>query len=152
MQQYDVRVSHVQSIQLLTVRRRDSQSQLATVVPAACGAVWKALRDRNLRGGRNVAIYWDGDITLDVGVEFEGPFVAEEMRATQTPAGLAASVVHFGPYRQLGAAHEAVRQWCQTHNYETVGANWEIYGHWQQEWDRDPSQIRTDVFHQVSVR
>jgi effector-binding domain-containing protein len=152
MPQYDVRVWEVQSIRLLTVPRRATPAQLATTVPEACGAVWNALRGQNQRGGRNVAIYWDGEVRLDAGVEFDGTFVSEECHVTQTPAGLAASVVHFGPYAQLGAAHDAVRQWCRANDYEAVGANWEIYGHWQAEWDRDPSQIRTDVYYQVSRR
>lgn len=30
----------------------------------------------------------------------------------------------------------------------TVGfPNWEVYGHWQDRWRDDPSQIRTDVFY-----
>jgi hypothetical protein len=31
-----------------------------------------------------------------------------------------------------------------------AGPNWEVYGHWQPEWDADPSLIRTDVFYQVT--
>jgi hypothetical protein len=25
--------------------------------------------------------------------------------------------------------------------------SWEIYGHWEESWNTDPSKIRTDVFH-----
>jgi hypothetical protein len=28
-----------------------------------------------------------------------------------------------------------------------AGPNWEVYGHWQDEWNSDPSKIRTDVFY-----
>jgi len=28
-----------------------------------------------------------------------------------------------------------------------AGPNWEIYGHWQSEWNTNPSQIRTDVYY-----
>jgi effector-binding domain-containing protein len=34
--------------------------------------------------------------------------------------------------------------------YRLTGPSWEIYGHWQPEWNSDPSQIRTDVFYQVT--
>jgi hypothetical protein len=30
---------------------------------------------------------------------------------------------------------------------QLAGPNWEIYGHWQNEWNKDPSQIRTDVYY-----
>jgi len=28
-----------------------------------------------------------------------------------------------------------------------AGANWELYGHWLDEWNSDPSKIRTDIFY-----
>jgi len=59
-------------------------------------------------------------------------------------------VVHFGPYQQLGVAHQAIRDWCSGHNLQLAGPNWEIYGHWQDDWNADPSQIRTDVFYQLA--
>ncbi len=33
-----------------------------------------------------------------------------------------------------------------------AGPNWEIYGHWQPEWNTDPLRIRTDVFYQVAPK
>jgi effector-binding domain-containing protein len=62
-----------------------------------------------------------------------------------TPAGTVASITHRGPYSELGAAHDAVRRWCEAHGHRLAGPSWEIYGHWRPEWDADPSVIRTDV-------
>ena len=56
-------------------------------------------------------------------------------------------MTHLGPYDGLGRAHEAIRQWCQAHGHRPAGPTWEIYGHWQPDWDHHPSRIRTDVFH-----
>ena len=28
-----------------------------------------------------------------------------------------------------------------------AGPNWEIYGHWQEDWNEDPAKIRTEVFY-----
>jgi predicted small metal-binding protein len=53
---------------------------------------------------------------------------------------------HFGHYSGLGAAHDPVRQWCRANNRQLAGPNWEIYGHWQSEWNANPSRIRTDVY------
>ena len=145
-----VQLKQVDSIPLAVVRRRARSSELATVVPQSCGMVWDYLRTQQLRGGRHVAVYLNGNIDLEVGVELATAFHegGDVVRST-TPRGLAATVVHLGPYQELGAAHEAIRMWCDTHGYRLTGPNWEIYGHWQPEWNTDPSQIRTDVFYQV---
>ena len=52
----------------------------------------------------------------------------------------------FGPYAPSGAAHEAVRQWCSAKNHRLAGPNWEVYGHWMDERNTNPSRIRTDVY------
>ena len=64
--------------------------------------------------------------------------------------GTVASVTHLGPYGGLGAAHQAIHDWCRANNHRTAGPSWEIYGHWKDEWNADPSQIRTDVFYLVA--
>mgnify|MGYP003581432567 CR=1 FL=1 len=103
---YDVQVSNVPSVPVVVVRRRVSQRELARVVPEACGAVWKAVPAQNLSAGRHVAVYLDGSISLEVGVECAGPFEAHgDFVASDTPGGLTASVTHLGPYGGLGAGH-----------------------------------------------
>jgi effector-binding domain-containing protein len=145
-----VRLTHVDAIPLAVVRRRARASELATVVPQCCGVVWDYLRTQRVRGGRHVAIYLNGNIDLEVGVELTTAFnEGSDVVRSATPRGLAATVVHLGPYQELGAAHEAIRTWCQSHSHRLAGPNWEIYGHWRPEWDTDPSRVRTDVFYQV---
>jgi len=117
-------------------------------VPQCCGLVWDAVRAQQAQGGRHVAIYWDGSIRLEVGVELYGSFTEDgEVVRSATPAGPVAWATHFGPYSGLGAAHDAIRRWCRTNNQGLAGPNWEIYGHWQSEWNTNPSQIRTDVYY-----
>ena len=139
------------SIPLAVVRRQVRQSELSRVVPECCGLVWNALRAQGVRGGRHVAVYWDGSIRVEIGVELLGAFVERDgVMRSATPEGLVASATHFGPYGTLGAAHDAVRDWCQTNNRQLAGPSWEIYGHWQPEWSADPSRIRTDIFYLVA--
>ncbi len=148
MTSYAIRVEQLSSVPLAVVRRQASASELARVVPECCGLVWHAVREQHSRGGRHVAIYWDGSIRLEVGVELNGPFTEQgEVVCSSTPAGAAASTIHFGPYSGLGAAHDAIRQWCRANDRRLSGPNWEIYGHWLREWDHDPSRIRTDVYY-----
>jgi hypothetical protein len=63
------------------------------------------------------------------------------------PPGPAASLAHFGPYHTLGNTHAAIRDWCAANGHHLAGPNWEVYGHWQADWDANPSRIRTDVFY-----
>jgi effector-binding domain-containing protein len=146
-----VQVAPTASIPLAVVRRQARSSELARIVPESCGLVWSFIRAQQLRGGRHVAVYWDGAMRLEVGVEMTESFAeGGDVVRSATPAGPAASVVHLGPYGQLGAAHQAIRDWCSAHNLKLAGPNWEIYGHWQDEWNADPSRIRTDVFYQLA--
>jgi effector-binding domain-containing protein len=146
-----VEVHTLDSIPLAVIRRQVTASALSRVVPECCGLVWNAMRAQQVPAGRHVAIYWDGTIRLEVGVEVHGPFAEQgDVVRSATPAGRVATVTHWGPYGGLGAAHAAIREWCKAHNHRLTGPNWEIYGHWQREWDANPSQIRTDVFYQCA--
>ena len=146
---YDVRLEQFGSRPLAVVRRRASLQELSRVVPDACGTVWNVVRAQKIVGaGRHVALYWDGVINLEVGVELDTPFAGHgEVVSSALPAGPVATTVHFGPYNRLHEAHEAIRQWCADHGYTPAGPNWEIYGHWTDECNSDSSKIRTDVFY-----
>jgi effector-binding domain-containing protein len=151
MPHYVVEMQDLPAIPVAVVRRRVEPAALSRVVPDCCGLVWNALRAQGVRGGRNVAIYWDGAINLEAGVELTGPFAQHgELVLSATPGGAVAHVAHLGPYGGLGAAHEAVREWSHDHHQRLAGPNWEIYGHWQDAWNADPSGIRTDVFYLVA--
>lgn len=151
MPHYTVHVQQRDSIPLAVIRSTARPSELSRLVPQQCGLVWNALRSQQIRGGRHVAVYWDAAIRLEVGVELSVPFIErDDVVRSATPAGIVASVVHIGPYDQLGAAHQAIHDWSKSANRRLAGPKWEIYDHWKQEWDNDPSQIRTDVFYLVS--
>jgi effector-binding domain-containing protein len=152
MSSYNVQLQQLESVPLAVIRRQVRASDLARVVAECCGLVWNAVRAQQTPAGRHVALYWDGSIRLEVGVEIGGPFVEQaDVVRSATPAGAVASTTHFGPYTGLGAAHDAVHQWCQAHDRRLAGPSWEIYGHWRREWDADPSRIRTDIYYLLSA-
>ena len=123
-------------------------ANLGPVIQQACGLVWNALRARQIRGGRHVAVYHDSVINLDVGVELNEPISDDgEVIASSLPEGMVAATTHFGPYQRLGEAHQAIHQFCTAQHLEPVRPCWEIYGHWLDEWNSDPSKIRTDVYY-----
>src|ERR1700693_4851403 len=112
--EYQVHVEQVPSQLTAVVRRRASHAELAQVVPQGCGEVWTFFRSSQLpRPGRHLALYLDGEVNLEVGVEVAHPFAGNErVLCSSTPAGLVATAAHLGPYDRLGAAHEAIRRWC----------------------------------------
>ena len=145
-----VQRQRVASIPLAVVQRQPSPAELSRVIPEACGRVWNALKAQGVRGGRHVAMYWDWGptIRLDVGAEVDAPFAEQgDLVRSATPAGFVASVTHLGPYAGLKGAHDALHAWCKAEGHQLAGPSWEIYGHWLPEWDRDPSQIRTDIYY-----
>ena len=147
--EYDVRLEQLGSHPLAVVRRRASKHELGKVVMDACGLVWGVLRAQQVAGaGRHVALYWDGEINLEVGVEMDTPFADYgEVVGSATPAGAVATVTHLGPYGRLHEAHQAILKSCAQRGYRLAGPSWEVYGHWIDEWNADPAKIRTDIFY-----
>jgi hypothetical protein len=153
LMKYDIRLEQHGGRPLAVVRRRAASHELSKVVPDACGIVWNVLRSQQVGGaGRHVAVYLDGQINLEVGVELDGPFAGHgEVVPSATPAGLVATTTHYGPYGQLHQAHDAIRNWCRQNGFSFVGPNWEVYGHWKDEWNSDPTKICTDVFYLLTA-
>jgi effector-binding domain-containing protein len=147
--EYSIRCEQLGSRPLAVVRRRARPEELSKVVPAACGLVWGVIRSQQIPGaGRHVAVYFDGQINLEVGVELDAPFAGSgEVVGSCTPAGLVATTTHYGPYGLLHKAHEAIVRWCGDNGHSLAGPNWEIYGHWQDKWNSDPTKICTEVFY-----
>ena len=146
---YDIRLEHCSARPLAVVRRHADLQELSKVVPDACGIVWGVVRAQQIPGaGRHVAVYLDDLINLEVGVELAAPFGGHgEVTGSATPSGPVAATTHYGPYGLLHKAHEAIRQWCGNHGQVLAGPNWEIYGHWQDEWNSNPTKITTDVYY-----
>jgi effector-binding domain-containing protein len=143
--EYQIRVEQVGPLTTAVVRRRARLGEPSTVVPQACGEVWEFIRASRLpHPGRNLALYLDGEVNLECGVEIAQPFVGNDrVVCSSTPAGMVATTVHMGPYERLHEAHAAIREWCTTHGHSVAVPNWEVYGHWND----DPSKLRTDVFY-----
>lgn len=146
---YTIQIQQFPGRPLAIVRRRATLQQLSRVIPEACGTVWNAIRAQKIPGaGRNIVVYLDNEMNLEIGVELEAPLAAAgDLISSNLPSGIVATTTHLGPYSRLGEAHQAVIQWCNSHDHELVRPCWETYGHWIDEWNQDPSKIRTDVFY-----
>ena len=148
---HQIEVTNPEAILTAVIRSQVQPRELPRFVPAACGEVWSFIRSAGLpRPGRHVALYLDAQGSVEVGAEVAEPFAGNDrVHCSQLPAGRAASTVHYGPYPRLSEAHTAIRQWCVEHGHRLTGVSWEIYGHWDESWNAEPSKIRTDIFYQL---
>jgi len=142
---YQIQIGQAQPQTTAVVRRQASLEELKRVVPHGCGAVWSVVRPLQVPGlGRNLALYLDDVINLEVGVEVAAPFPGHgEVVGSVLPGGPVVTTAHIGPYHLLGEAHTAIRQYCSAHGLVTAGPCWEIYDHWTE----DLTKLRTDVFY-----
>jgi hypothetical protein len=128
-----------------------NKADLSRIVPECCGLVWNALRAQGRRGGHNVALYRNAGAVVEAGVELVTPFIAAgEIVVSELPGCTAAWTVYYGPYSGLGEAHGEVQRWCKANGHAFGDVCWELYGHWQDAWNDDPAQIRTDVFYEIA--
>jgi len=114
--------------------------------------VYAAIKAGHVRqAGQNVMVYRprpDSRVDIECGVETDTRFDGVgEVVYSQTPAGLAVTVAHIGPYSELGKSHGAIFEWSRAHGRQLDGTCWEIYG----DWEEDPAKLRTDVFHLVRI-
>jgi hypothetical protein len=145
---YEVALANSDSLYTSVIRECVPPHELARFVPAACGEVWSFVRSARLpKPGRHVALYLDGG-SVEIGVEVSAPFVGNDrVHCSRLPAGRVVTTIHFAPYSLLGHAHEAIRRWCAEQRFQLSRMAWELYGHWQESWNADPSKVRTDVIH-----
>lgn len=146
---HSIKLMYAETVHTAVIRSRVPQNELSRFVPAACGEVWSFIRAAGLpKPGRHVAVYLDRQGLIEVGAEVAEPFAGNDrVRCSKLPAGQVAMTVHFGPYSGLGEAHAALRQWCAVQGVRFAEVSWEIYGHWDESWNSDPSKIRTEVLY-----
>ncbi|MBI1839545.1 MAG: GyrI-like domain-containing protein [Verrucomicrobia bacterium] len=145
---YHIEITHSEAIHTAVIRSRVQPKELPRFIPAACGEVWSYIRSAGLpRPGRHVALYLDRQGSIEVGAEVSEPFVGNDrVQCSHLPPGRRATAVHRGPYPRLSEAHAEIRKWCAERGHRLSDISWEIYEHWDETWNTDPSKIRTDVF------
>jgi len=105
--------------------------------------VWSCLRAGGIeRGCPNVMLYLDDVPHVEVGVLIDQPpAMTGRVVTSALPAGCVASAVHHGPYSGLGAAYEALGDWCKANGRRRAGPHWEIYGPHRD----NPAELSTEV-------
>lgn len=109
--------------------------------------VWACLRANGITGGcRNIMLYLDNTPKVEVGVELRQPCpLTGNVVSSTLPAGRVAKTVHYGSYAELGAAHQAVVDYCDENALARNGVSWEVYG----PHDDDPAKVWTEIYYQL---
>jgi effector-binding domain-containing protein len=141
--EYVVRVGEVAARKTAVIGATTTWQEFPTLWGELLGEVWECLRAGGIeRGCRNVMLYLDGTPTVEVGVLLDRPCaLTGRVVASTLPAGVAATAVHRGSFAELGAAHDAVVQWCAARGYGLTGTRWEVYG----PHNDDPAQQWTEI-------
>ena len=134
---------------LASVREHTTSHNLAAKIRELLteNAIYTFLKNAGIQEhSHNVFVYWDDDqgIVLEVGVQVFAPFTGNgRVICSSTPSGRAATLLHRGPYDQLGTTHRAILDWCKSNHHAVTGLRWEIYGRWNE----DPTKLETQVFY-----
>ena len=140
---HEVTVTRVAARPTAVVAATTTWAEYPALWPVLSGEVWACLRANGIqRGCRNVMLYLDDTPRVEVGVLLDQPCpLTGRVVASTLPAGEVATTVHYGPYEGLGAAHQAVADWCAEHGRRRAGLRWEIYGPHRE----DPAEVWTEV-------
>ena len=111
--EYEVTIGTIEEQLVAAARRRTTFAAISREIGQLLDGPWAFLRQHpELRtDGHNVAIYWDhrNGGSIEVGVQVVRPFEETDLVVCSSmPGGTVARTIHFGPYDQLGAAHDAV--------------------------------------------
>src|ERR1035438_8696785 len=103
---YTVTVQQIGPQWIAAARGLLPEGNIGAAMLGLLGQAWDLVKRNGIKtDGQNVAIYRGGHIEA-------GPRLLEPCEGcVATPSGLAAGVVHMGPYEALGRAHAAIRPW-----------------------------------------
>lgn len=83
---------------------------------------------------------------LEAGLPVAAPVAGDgEIAAGTLPGGLAATLLHVGPYQELGASHWALRGWVEREGHHPNGGPWDDYLTNPHE-EPDPARWETRIY------
>ncbi len=142
---YQVSVTNVAARPTAVVPATTTWREFPTLWKDLLDEVWTCLHAGGVSHGcRNIMLYWDDVPDVEVGVELSisCPLTGRVV-ASALPAGQVAMTVHHGAYSSLGAAHQAVLDWCAAQGRRPTGPRWEVYGPHSE----DPEEVWTEVYY-----
>jgi effector-binding domain-containing protein len=148
---YEVTLVDIAEQRTVVVAATTTWAEYPSLWRELSGEVWACLRASGItRGCPNVMVYRDDppNVNVEVGVLLDRPPpLSGRVTTSALPDGRAATTTHRGPYDGLGAAHQAVADWCTRNGVRPAGPRWEIYGPHEE----DTARLRTDVYWLLSA-
>ena len=144
-----VRLKSVEPQRVLVVRTLTSRAALGTALQSSFEAVWAFLNQQeSATVGPAIAIY---DRVDDEMIEVLAGFPVREpiephgrIEAAHLPGGHAATLLHWGDYGGLVAAHETIDDWMAAEKRSAASSRYEIY--WVDPTQTEkPEEWRTEV-------
>ena len=149
---YTVSLQHVEPRPIAAVRGQMAIREVPARFREFLDQVYAAAKTGAISlDGQNVFVYRAAPPNLaeiEFGVGAKAPFApVGRVEYRQVPGGDVATTTHWGDYSLLGAAHQAVVDWCKAEGHTLAGVSWEVYGHWSD----DPSKRRTDIYQLLRI-
>lgn len=131
----------------LSVRTHAAVQDLPALFGKAYGAIMQYLAELGEQPvGMPFAAYYDmnmQNMDVEIGFPVGRPLAGKgEIQASEFPGGKLASVMHIGPYDQMGPAYDALTQWAKAQGYEATGVAYELF---YSEPETPPMEIRTEI-------
>lgn len=144
----EVTVKEVPAVRAAAIRVTTSPQTIGEDLGPAYGAIMAYMGARGLAASDvPICFYraWEQDNwVIEAGIPVDGDVVAGDgVHLLEIPGGKAATVLHVGPYMELGRAHEALAAWCKAHGREMM-ASYERYITDPGE-EPDPAKYQTEV-------
>jgi len=130
----DIAMKELPTIHALVMRRRVSRDEIAATLSECLPAVFAYAERHGLAmTGPPFARYPEismVSLVLQGGVPIAAPPLVEPgdgIEAITIPAGVAAVVVHHGPYERLPETYQALEAWMRDEGLAIAGPPWETY-------------------------
>jgi DNA-binding transcriptional MerR regulator len=148
--EYEVKLKEMAAQPIATVRMTCTPAEIGPTMGQGLGRVFAHMGRAGVTpAGPPLAIYHRYDeesVDMSVGAPVSRPVPeGEGVVPGELPAGLAAMVVHVGPYQTIGGAWEALTAWNQQHGHESADPCWESYVT-DPGANADPSTYVTEVY------
>jgi len=150
--EYSITKREIEPQPVLAVRRRVKPDAMAAALAEIFGEIFVfAHSTGTAMAGQPLTrfIEWGpGLITIDGCLPIAAPFTGEpvgNVRADTLPGGMAATMMHTGPYDKLIGAHAAIQRWIEEQGFVANGGPWEQYVTDPADIP-DPNDWKTEIF------
>lgn len=150
---YKVEVKTVESVPTAVVRGHARSSDMPQIIRRLFDEFYGDPPPGVPRGLNVVYYHHQGGkippegVPIEVGVQLAAPCAPHgKVVCSATPAGMVATVTHWGDYGKLRDAYDALGKWSKESGRKFAGPFWEVYGHWYD----DLTKVRTDVYQLLS--